>query len=354
MGAGGSSATFGHVLTRWLETSAGELVPLRPSPKLSRTHDNICYRVFMGIQPFTSSSNAERHRALAGAWILSLPSVNTRKAYTRDLLSLFSFLDAATFDALAAERKHVDLWRESLAGAPSTVARQLAAASSFYSYAAAEGAVSANPVQRVSRPRIDADHSATRGLSKSEALGLLNAAESDSPRSHALASLLLYTGIRISEALGANLSDLQHDAGHRVLVVTRKGGKRAKVALPAQAVGALATYMGGAEARGAEIVSGESAPSLTPIFTTSTGARWAASEAFRTVQRLARLASVEGAVSPHSLRHTHATLALDAGVTLADLQDSMGHADPRTTRRYDRARGRLERSSAYTVAQALA
>lgn len=56
----------------------------------------------------------------------------------------------------------------------------------------------------------------------------------------------------------------------------------------------------------------------------------------------------------HSLRHTHATLALDAGATLRDLQGSMAHADPRTTRRYDRARGRLERSSAYTVASALA
>lgn len=88
--------------------------------------------------------------------------------------------------------------------------------------------------------------------------------------------------------------------------------------------------------------------------TTTTGKRWAASEAFPTVQRLARAAGIEGQVSPHGLRHTHATLALDAGVPLRDLQDSMGHADPRTTRRYDRARARLERSSAYAVASALA
>ncbi len=77
-------------------------------------------------------------------------------------------------------------------------------------------------------------------------------------------------------------------------------------------------------------------------------------EAFRTVARIARLVSIEGEVSPHSMRHTHATLALDAGVPLHDLQDSMGHADPRTTRRYDRARGRLEKSSAYTVTSVLA
>lgn len=52
--------------------------------------------------------------------------------------------------------------------------------------------------------------------------------------------------------------------------------------------------------------------------------------AFRTVQRMAKLAGIEGQISPHILRHTLATIALDAGSTLHDLQDSMGHADPCT------------------------
>lgn len=211
-------------------------------------------------------------------------------------------------------------------------------------------AVAATP----SRPKIDADHSATRGLSKTEARAFLAAAELDGPRSYALATLLLHTGIRISEALGANLRDLQHDTGHRVLVVTRKGGKRAKIALPAPVLDALSAYLGASAAQGTEVATSEAASADAPIFTTSTGKRWASSEAFRTVRRLARIAGIEGHVSPHGLRHTHATLALDAGVPLRDLQDSMGHADPRTTRRYDRARARLERSSAYAVASVLA
>lgn len=240
-----------------------------------------------------------------------------------------------------------------LGGAPSTVARKLAAASSFYSYAADEGLIASQPARRVKRPRIDADHSATRGLSKSEALALLDAARADSSRSYALTALLLFTGVRVSEALGANLSSLQHDAGHRVLVVTRKGGKRAKVALPPQVLDALTTLLGASHAHGNELAARESGIGDAPVFQTATGKRWAASEAFRTVQRLARTANIEGQVSPHPLRHTHATLALDAGVPLRDLQDSLGHADPRTTRRYDRARGRLERSSAYMVATSL-
>lgn len=302
------------------------------------------------------STNAERHGGLAGEWLLSLASENTRRAYRRDLHELFAFLDSGGVDALQAQRRHVDLWRSTLTGAASTTARKLSAASSFYSYAAEEGAMSADdphPVRRVIRPRVDADHSSTRGLSKTEAVAFLDAAAKDGPRSRALAALLVHTGVRISEALAATHDDLQHDTGHRVLVVSRKGGKRAKIALPAPVLDALAAYLGASTAQGAEVITNASAQTDAPIFTTSTGKRWAASEAFRTVQRLARAAGIEGQVSPHGLRHTHATLALDAGVPLRDLQDSMGHADPRTTRRYDRARARLERSSAYAVASVL-
>lgn len=72
------------------------------------------------------------------------------------------------------------------------------------------------------------------------------------------------------------------------------------------------------------------------------------------MQRLARRAGIEGQISPHSLRHTFATIALESGTSLHALQDSMGHADPRTTRRYDRARNNLLKSAGYDVARALA
>jgi integrase len=55
-------------------------------------------------------------------------------------------------------------------------------------------------------------------------------------------------------------------------------------------------------------------------------------------------------ITPHSLRHTMVTLALDAGVSLRDVQDAARHADPRTTRRYDRARHALDRHATYTLA----
>jgi integrase len=54
-------------------------------------------------------------------------------------------------------------------------------------------------------------------------------------------------------------------------------------------------------------------------------------------------------LTPHSLRHTAITLALDAGAALRDVQDFAGHRDPRTTRRYDHARHTLDRTAAYTL-----
>jgi integrase len=96
------------------------------------------------------------------------------------------------------------------------------------------------------------------------------------------------------------------------------------VAVPAPAVEALNAYLG---TTGRELVAGTASVGL-PLFTTASGNRWASSEAFRTVQRLARVAGVEGRISPHSLRHTFATLALDAGTTLHDLQAAWAMLTP--------------------------
>ena len=295
-------------------------------------------------------TNAARHAQRIAAWLLAQqPTDNTAKAYRRDLQNFCAWLDAYGFDLLRVQRVQVDGYRHALAGAPATVARKLAALSSFYRYALACGWVQVNPVQAVARPKVNADHSATQGLTKEQAKALLAAAREDSPRSHALVSLLMFTGIRVSEALSVSTADYGHDSGHRTLTIRRKGGSTAKVAVPAPAVEALNTYLG---TTGADLVT--AAGEGLPLFTTTTGRPWNRSEVFRTVQRLARAAGIPGQISPHSLRHTFATIALDSGTALHDLQDSMGHADPRTTRRYDRARNSLAKSAGYDVARALA
>lgn len=295
-------------------------------------------------------ANALWHERTLAAWKMSLPSSpHTLRAYTRSITQFCQWLDEHDLDLLHVERVHVDGYRHFVTGAPATVAQKLAAVSSFYRYAVSAGITPTNPVELVRRPKVSADHSATQGLSRDQARALLNAARSEGARSHALVSLLLFTGIRLSEALNADTADYGHDTGHRTLTVQRKGATRAKVAVPAPAVEALNAYLG---TTGQDLVT--TAGVSVPLFTTASGKRWAPSEAYRAVQRLARLAGIDGTISPHSLRHAFATIALGSGTALHDLQDSMGHADPRTTRRYDRARHNLMKSAGYDVAKALA
>jgi integrase/recombinase XerD len=242
---------------------------------------------------------------------------------------------------LEARRGHVDAWTRKLGEidgrAPATVGRKLSTVSGFYRYAVNEEIIGRNPVSAVRRPRVGTD-SQTTGLSKDELGALLEAASAHSPRTNALLLLLAMNGLRISEALGADVTDLDSERGHRVLRITRKGGKRATVPLAPRTADAIDQYLQGR--------------TDGPLFATSSGGRLDQVAVWRLLRRLAAIAVPAKArsIHPHDLRHAFVTLALDAGVSLRDVQDAAGHADPRTTRRYDRARYSLDRHPTYAIA----
>lgn len=288
-------------------------------------------------------SNAERHHELLGAWLASYGSPHTRAAYSRDARIFLGYLEATGLDLLAVRRPHVDVFartRQAAGDAPATLNRRLAAVSALYGYAVDDGVLTGNPAARVRRAAVDADHSTTAALTRREAEDLLGAAREHSPRAHGLVDLMLSTGVRISEALDAKLSALSADR----LVIIRKGGKAAVIPLPEHTVKAL---RGMAGSTGTELSHGNEADRW--LFATASGRSWARTDAAKLVSRLAQKAGIAKRVSPHVLRHTHATLALELGVPLHHLQDSLGHTDPRTTRRYDHTRHRLEHSSAHRV-----
>ena len=87
-----------------------------------------------------------------------------------------------------------------------------------------------------------------------------------------------------------------------------------------------------------------------PLFLARDGRRLDRHGAARIVRRAARRAGISKPIGPHTLRHAFITAALDAGVPLRDVQEAASHADPRTTIRYDRARGSLDRHATYIVA----
>jgi integrase/recombinase XerD len=159
-------------------------------------------------------------------------------------------------------------------------------------------------------------------------------------RDHALISLLALNGLRVSEALGADIEDLGIERGHRTLTIMRKGGKVVTVPLAPRT------------ARAIDLAVGERCDG--PIFVGTDGKRIDRHAAGRIVRRIARRAGIAKRVGPHTLRHAFITAAPDAGVPLRDVQEAASHADPRTTMRYDRARVSLDRHATYIVATFLA
>ena len=149
-------------------------------------------------------------------------------------------------------------------------------------------------------------------------------------------SLLALNGLRVSEAIGANIEALGQERGHRTLTVLRKGGKLVTLPLDPRVARAIDLAVG-------ERLEG-------PIFIDNHGQRLDRHLAGRIVRRIARRAEIGKRGGPHTLRHAFITAALDAGVPLRDVQEAASHADPRTTMRYDRGRQSLDRHATYIVA----
>jgi integrase/recombinase XerD len=279
---------------------------------------------------------------VAAAWLLGY-SGGTRRAYSTDLAGWGAWLERAGIEPFDAHRAHVEAFARDLeldGRAPATIARKLSALASFYAYALDESLIDRSPVARVRRPKVG-DESPSTGLDRDELRAFLAAARRSGPRDAALALLLALNGLRISEALGADVADLGTERGHRTLAIVRKGGKRARVPLAAPTAEAIDAYLAGR--------------TDGPLFVTRSCRRVLQQQADKTVRRLARAAGIDGkTVSAHTMRHSFVTAALDAGASLRDVQDAAGHADPRTTRRYDRARHALDRAPTYAVAAALA
>lgn len=290
------------------------------------------------------------------AWLWSFrESAHTRDAYRRDVEDFARWcygrdLDPCTvrraqIDAYAATITHLPNQRTGRPLAPASVARRLAALSSWYGYLGDADVIAHNPMLRVRRPRIDTQHTTTVGLSAAEAIAWLRAAATDPvfgpDGARALASFLIAVGARVSEVCALDIADLGHDSGHRTVRLRMKGGKTRTRAVPPSVATALEAYRG-------DRADG-------PLFRTADGQRINRHAVARFVRRAARAAGIPAAekITPHSFRHAWATLARERGATLEERQHALGHADPRTTQRYDRARASLDRDPSYLVAAAI-
>ena len=165
------------------------------------------------------------------------------------------------------------------------------------------------------------------------------------------------TGLRARELLNATLGDCRCEAGRWYLLVQGKGAKARAVVLPSQALRALEAYLA---ARGlpevgacAQDAARRTTPLLVNLLDSAAPLGYQAFyEALRVVVKQAIRASALPvaeqrralAASPHWLRHTFGTRAVERGVSRSVLMQQFGHADERSTSRYSRAQ--FERVSA--------
>src|SRR5437764_11409696 len=169
-------------------------------------------------------TNTER---LALAGFLAGYSGLTREAYELDLRQYTSWCHQHHLRLFQVRRADIECFARDLetrGRARATITRRLCTIAGFYRYAVEEDLLDHSPAIPVRRPRLDYESHAT-GLDRNELGALLVAAGLSSARDHALVSLLALNGLRISEALGADIGALDLERGHRTLTVTRKGGK---------------------------------------------------------------------------------------------------------------------------------
>jgi integrase/recombinase XerD len=283
--------------------------------------------------PGQLAPQAETDARLVQLWLHGRPK-NTRVAYGLEAECFLAFVGKPLRLVTLGE---LQAYADSLADlAPATQTRRLNVVKSLFTFAAKLGYVSFNvaaalkppPMKQTRAERILPEMAVHRML----ALEL-------HPRNHALLRLLYGAGLRVSELAALTWRDLQDRAeGTGQVTVYGKGGKTRAVLLPPAIWEELQALRG-------------SAGSDDPVFRSRRRSKRGTyhlhpSQVERIVLAAAQRAGLAEQVSPHWLRHAHASHALDRGAPIHLVQATLGHASVATTSKYLHARP-TESSSKY-------
>ncbi len=211
--------------------------------------------------------------------------------------------------------------------ATASVARKVSTVRTFLRFLVREGYLAQDPLAGVRGPKRPRRLPAY--LSPQQVAALIEAASGLGPfdlRDRALLELLYASGVRVSEAVGLDVDDVDLRAG--MARVRGKGGKERMVLLGRPAVEALRRYL--AQGRPALARS----PQEGALFLNRDGRRLSARSVQAIVRAYAQKAGIDRRVWPHLLRHTFATHMLDGGADLRVVQELLGHASPTSTQIY--------------------
>ncbi|WP_433797738.1 site-specific tyrosine recombinase XerD [Actinoplanes sp. CA-252034] len=264
-------------------------------------------------------------------------SRNTLASYRRDLERYAEGLTAEGVEDLAGVRPaHVAghlarLREEGLASA--SAARAISAVRGLHRFAVRERLAAHDPAAEVRPPA--PPKRLPKALDVDQIGRLLAVPDPDSPlglRDRALLEFLYGTGARISEAVGADIDDLELETDPAV-ILRGKGGRTRLVPVGGYARASLQAYL--VRARPSLAESGRGTPA---VFLNARGGRLSRQSAWTVLHRCALAVGlpVDGpyAVSPHTLRHSYATHLLDGGADVRVVQELLGHASVTTTQVY--------------------
>lgn len=287
-------------------------------------------------------------------WLAKQKSARTRRAYKLDVQHFMKTLHITSYDELRkVDHRAVIAWerimREMDEAEPSTIRRRLAALSSLFKHLKQHHHVETNPVADVERPAINRREGSTLAFSKADAARILNAPPDDTIeglRDRAILSVGLQVGLRRAEIAALSVEDLHQNRGFDSLWVVRKGGRRDGLAIHPNTAQRIRAYLN--PAGHADDLDG---PMFRPLSHNRKGQesrRHMDPDAIdRVLRKYAKAIGLVRGYSAHSMRATFITTALENGATLDDVQRAAGHAEPGTTKLYDRRGYNPEKSASF-------
>lgn len=304
-----------------------------------------------------TSSNQEIERFVysdqARTFVLKSNSPETRRAYEGHIKEFFQFhnfkhpIDVSAIDVIR--------WRDSLirrGNRPATVTTKLSVIRSFFDYLRADGIVERNPASTklVPPPELPEGLSG-RALTPKEVNYLLSGPDrqmSSGARDYALIMLMCRTFLRVSEAAYVRVSSFHWTKGRWTLKVKVKGGRERTIPVPVDVKKAIDEYLRLDEENRRQMKTGGSDAFIfqADISRRNFGENkpLTTRHIWHLVKKWAKLAGI-GKVTPHDLRRTAITRALDLGHTYRQVQNGSGHKHIQSVVGYDHHRQSLDDNS---------
>lgn len=268
-------------------------------------------------------------------------SDNTTAAYRNDLSQLARWLEEQD---KAKPQRWVEVDKNTIVSyilhlkereyTSSTVARKVAAIKSFFHYLLAKGVIKDDPTATLDSPKVR--KRLPQALSPDEVNRLLaEPAKRTTPkalRDRALLELLYATGIRVTELVSLNVSDVNLASGS-VRIIRGKGKEERIIPAHDRAIAALRDYL---EKGRLPLMKDREEQSL---FLNHRGQRLTRQGLWLIIKRYVQEAGIKGQVTPHTLRHSFATHLLNGGADLRHVQKLLGHANISTTQVYTQVSG---------------